>query len=339
MADYAIVSENLTKIYRSDGEKIVAVDHISLKIKRGEFFFFFLPNGAGKTTFTKMIATLLIPDEGEAWVDGFSILKEPIEVRKRIGWMMGETGGRALYWRLSGIDNLRFFARLLNVPKKVAEKRIWTFLKFLDLENAAHKLVMEYSTGMRVKLMLIRSLLHNPDILILDEPTLGLDVESAMKVRNFLRRLVNELDKTILFTSHNMFEVEALCDRIAIINRGKIIYEGSPRKIREIVEDVKIVEISVIPQKSDSEEREILERLRKLDVINGVISSVKSNEYITIRVSVDDPLTAIPEIASALRGYKIEAIKRALPTLEEAFLKIAKEETFGKQVTKKQIYG
>ena len=115
MADYAIVSEDLTKIYGAGDKAIIAVDHVDLKIKRGEFFGLLGPNGAGKTTFTKMIATLLLPDEGEAWVDGFSILKDPIEVRRRIGWMMGETGGRALYWRLSGIDNLRFFAKLLNV--------------------------------------------------------------------------------------------------------------------------------------------------------------------------------------------------------------------------------
>ena len=321
MRDYAIVSENLTKIFGDKEHRVVAVDHVSLKIKRGEFYGLLGPNGAGKTTFTKMLATLLIPDEGEAWIDGFSILKDPIEVRKRIGWMMGETGGRALYWRLSGYDNLMFFAMLQNVPKEVAEKRIRTLLRFLELEDAADKLVMEYSTGMKIKLMLIRALLHNPEILILDEPTLGLDVESAIKVRNFLRRLADELGKTILFTSHNMHEVEQLCDRIAIINKGKIIFEGTPREIREKVEEVKIVEITLIAE--DSKMAEISEKLERVNLVKEVTSVEKMGTIYKIRVSVDDHYTAIPEIASALKDYKIESISRSLPTLEEAFLKIA----------------
>ncbi len=321
MVDYAIVSENLTKIYRGRGFSITAVDHVNIKIKRGEFFGLLGPNGAGKTTFTKMLATLLIPDEGEAWVDGFSILKEPVEVRKRIGWMMGETGGRALYWRLSGYDNLVFFAMLQNVPRDVAEKRIRTLLKFLELEDAADKLVLEYSTGMRIKLMLIRAMLHNPDILILDEPTLGLDVESAIKVRTFLRRLVDELGKTILFTSHNMYEVEQLCDRIAIINKGKILFEGTPRAIREKVEKLKVVEVSVISD--DSGINEILKRIESLPIVKEVLNYEKAKGVYKVRVSVEDHYTAIPEIANALRNYKVESISRSLPTLEEAFLKIA----------------
>lgn len=321
MRDYAIVSENLTKIFKGKDIDVIAVDHINLKIRRGEFFGLLGPNGAGKTTFTKMLATLLIPDEGEAWVDGFSILKDPVEVRKRIGWMMGETGGRALYWRLSGYDNLMFFATLQNVPKDVAKKRIDTFLRFLELEDAAHKLVMEYSTGMKIKLMLIRSLLHNPDILILDEPTLGLDVESALKVRNFLRKLVDELGKTILFTSHNMYEVEMLCDRIAVINKGKIIFEGTPRAIREKVEEVKIVEVSLIA--TDSNLNEILGNLEKIPVVKGIVSVERTGEFQKIRISVEDHYTAIPEIANVLKSYRVESISRALPTLEEAFLKIA----------------
>ncbi|MHA1617016.1 MAG: ABC transporter ATP-binding protein [Candidatus Njordarchaeales archaeon] len=321
MKDYAIVTENLTKIYKDKNQEVVAVDHVSIKIKYGEFFGLLGPNGAGKTTFTKMLATLLIPDEGEAWIEGYSILKDPIEVRKRIGWMMGETGGRALYWRLSGWDNLMFFASILNVPKDVAEKRARTLLEFLELEDAANKLVMNYSTGMRIKLMLIRALLHNPDILILDEPTLGLDVESAIKVRTFLRRLTDELGKTILFTSHNMYEVEQLCDRIAVINKGRIVFIGTPREIREKVEEMKIIEIIISSKDSDLED--VIKRLQGLSVVNTILSHEKEAKSYRIRVTVDDYYVAIPEIAQALKDFKVESISRALPTLEEAFLKIA----------------
>ena len=169
--------------------------------------------------------------------------------------------------------------------------------------------------------MLIRSLLHNPDVLILDEPTLGLDVESAIKVRNFLRRLADELGKTILFTSHNMYEVEQLCDRIAVINKGRIIFIGTPREIKEKVEEIKIVEIIVAS--TDSDLKEILNKLESLSVINTVLFHEREAKNIKIRVSVNDYYTAIPEIARVLRGYKVESISRALPTLEEAFLKIA----------------
>lgn len=319
--DYAIVSENLTKIFKSKKKEVVAVDHISLKIKRGEFFGLLGPNGAGKTTYTKMLVTLLIPDEGEAWIDGFSILKEPVEVRKRVGWMMGETGGRALYWRLSGYDNLMFFARLQNVPKDVAKRRINAMIKFLGLEKDIHKLVMNYSTGMRVKLMLIRALIHNPDILILDEPTLGLDVESARNVRMLLRELVDRAKKTILFTSHNMQEVEMLCDRMAVINRGKIIFLGTPRELREKVADMKVVEIRLVEDKGVLED--IIKKLEQLPVVNGILSKEVSERNIVIRVLVTDYFTAIPEITSTLREYNIESVQRMLPTLEEAFLKLA----------------
>jgi len=319
--DYVIVSEDLTKIFKSKKKEVVAVDHISLKIKRGEFFGLLGPNGAGKTTYTKMLVTLLIPDEGEAWIDGFSILKEPVEVRKRVGWMMGETGGRALYWRLSGYDNLMFFARLQNVPKDVAKRRINAMIKFLGLEKDIHKLVMNYSTGMRVKLMLIRALIHNPDILILDEPTLGLDVESARNVRMLLRELVDRAKKTILFTSHNMQEVEMLCDRMAVINRGKIIFLGTPRELREKVANMKVVEIRLVEDKGVLED--IIKKLEQLPVVNGILSKEVSERNIVIRVLVTDYFTAIPEITSTLREYNIESVQRMLPTLEEAFLKLA----------------
>lgn len=321
MGEYAVVSEGLTKIYDSGRRRVVAVDHISIKIKKGEFYGLLGPNGAGKTTFTKMLATLLLPDEGEAWVNGYSVLDDPIAVRKSIGWMMGETGGRALYWRLSGWDNLMFFSALLNVPKDVAIKRSKALLEFLELDDAANKLVMNYSTGMKVKLMLIRSLLHNPDILILDEPTLGLDVESARKIRAFLRRLVDDLGKTILFTSHNMYEVEALCDRIAVISKGRIIFEGTSRELREKVEDVKIVEIQLLATRDEL--KSIIDKLSSLSMVKKIVGSKHSGKYAVIRVSVEDPFVAIPAFAEALKNYKVEAISRALPTLEEAFIKIA----------------
>ena len=319
--EYAIVTKNLTKVYKIGKEQeIRALDNVSIKIRRGEFFGLLGPNGAGKTTLTKILATLLIQDAGEAWVNGYNVLTDPDKVRKSIGWMQGETGGRALYWRLSGIDNLRFFAALQGVSSKVAEKRIWAFLKFLDLDKDAFRLVKDYSTGMKMKIMLIRALLHNPDILILDEPTVGLDVESTLKIREFLKTISRELDKTILFTSHNMYEVEQLCDRIAIINKGRIMFIGSPIEIKEKVESLHIVQIQLRSDKVTLEE--MIRDIERSPYVTKILNYYETGNVYNVRVQVEDPYLAISDIANILRGRKIEKIERVLPTLEEAFVKL-----------------
>lgn len=319
--DNAIIVRDITKVFRiGHNRQIVALDNVSFEVKEGEFFGLLGPNGAGKTTLTKIISTLLIPDSGEVLVNGYSIYKEPMKVRQSIGWMQGETGGRALYWRLSGYDNLKYFATLQGVNSKVAEIRIKTFLKFLDLDKDAYRLVKDYSTGMKIKLLLIRALLHNPPILILDEPTVGLDVASAIKIREFLRELNEELNKTILFTSHNMTEVEQLCDRIAIINKGKIIFVGSARQMKEKVEKVKVVSLKV--RMNGKTENELVSSLMKMNSVEKILSKRNDEGIYEFRIAVRDPYETIPELVTKLKDWKIEAIERSLPTLEEAFIRI-----------------
>ena len=231
--DYAIETNNLTKIFKGEKEKgerriVNAVDHVNIKAKQGEFFGLLGPNGAGKTTLIKMLCTIILPSEGTAKVNGYDICEESEKVRSSFGWFHGETGGRSLYWRLSAEDNLRFYAYLQNVPKDVAEKRIRALLEFFGLIEDRRKLIKDYSTGMKVRVMLARALLHNPPILFMDEPTIGLDTISAVKTRKLLKALNDELGKTIVFTSHNMYEVEQLCKRVAIMRSSKIIVDSSP---------------------------------------------------------------------------------------------------------------
>ncbi len=322
----AIEVKDVVKYYRLKKGKIIkALDGVSLKVKKGELFGLLGPNGAGKTTLTKILATLILPDEGEAYIAGHNVLKEPMEIRRKIGWMQGETGGRALYWRLSARDNLKYFAVLQGVKPEIADKRINALLDFFDLGRDADRLIREFSSGMKIKVLLIRALLHNPEILLLDEPTSGLDVTSATKVRHFIKRLSRELDKTILITSHNMYEIEQLCDRIAMINKGKIIYEGTPQKIKELLQTTNVIEIRL---RDSVPINDIEAKLLSSYNAKRMLKTDRQGELLIFRVEVEDPYDAVIEFVEKLKGHKVESIGRVLPTLEETFLKVIGEATW-----------
>ena len=326
--DYAVETFDLTKIFKSEekGEKreIKAVDHVNMKVRRGEFFGLLGPNGAGKTTLIKMLCTIIIPTEGTAKVNGHDILDESENVRSSFGWFHGETGGRSLYWRLSAEDNLRFYAYLQNVPKDVAERRIDALLEFFELAKERHKLVKEYSTGMKVRVMLARALLHNPPILLMDEPTIGLDTISAVDTRDLLKALNTELGKTILFTSHNMYEVEQLCERLAIMRKGGIIADSPPRALREMIRELHTIEVEM---KETGDASRIAEELAKVPVVEKVIDTELDLNSLTIRLQVKDEYEAIPAVADRLHaiGAKVSSIRQAEPTLEDIFVKLTRE--------------
>ena len=327
--DYAVETFDLTKIFKSKekGKRRVvkAVDHVNIKVKKGEFFALLGPNGAGKTTLIKMLCTIILPTEGTAKVHGYDVLKEPEKVRSSFGWFHGETGGRSLYWRLNAEDNLRFYAYLQNVPKDVAERRIDALLEFFELTEERTKLVKEYSTGMKVRVMLTRALLHNPPILLMDEPTIGLDTISAVDTRNLLKALSTELGKTIVFTSHNMYEVEQLCERIAIMRKGKIIADSAPHVLREMIREVHTIEVEL---KDFAEPSRITEELVKVPVVRKVIETRRNLNSLMIRLQVEDEYEAIPIVADRLHamGGKVSSIRQAEPTLEDIFVKLTKEE-------------
>ncbi|MBS7606788.1 MAG: ABC transporter ATP-binding protein [Candidatus Bathyarchaeia archaeon] len=327
--EYAVETFDLTKVFVDKEKKgaeryVKAVDHVNIKVKHGEFFGLLGPNGAGKTTLIKMLCTIILPTEGTAKVNGYDILKEPVKVRSCLGWFHGETGGRSLYWRLNAEDNLRFYAYLQNVPKDVAEKRINALLEFFELSKDRKKLVKDYSTGMKVRVMLARALLHNPPILFMDEPTIGLDTISAVETRKLLKALNTELGKTIIFTSHNMFEVEQLCERIAIMKDGRIIADAPPSVLREMLRDVHAIEIEIREVNNISE---TIQSLSSLSIVRKVVETRNDSLSIIVRLQVDDEYEAIPIIASKLRslGVKVSAIRRSEPTLEDIFVRLTKE--------------
>ena len=327
--DYAVETSGLSKIFhtKDKGKKrsVRAVDRVDMKVEKGEIFGLLGPNGAGKTTLIKMLCTIILPDEGTAKVNGYDLLNEPYNVRSSFGWFHGETGGRSLYWRLNAEDNLRFYAYLQNVPKNTAEKRINALLDFFDLTEDRKKLVKEYSTGMKVRVMLARALLHNPPILFMDEPTIGLDTIGAVDTRKLLKALNTELGKTIVFTSHNMFEVEQLCERVAIMRKGKIIADSPPSKLREMLKDVQAIEVELT--ESVNLEK-TAERLAAVPIVRKVMETRNDAYGFMIRLQVEDEYEAIPLIAEKLHswGIKVSAIRQAEPTFEDIFVKLTREE-------------
>ena len=241
-------------VFRRSTKEVVAVDDISFKVEPGELFGLVGPNGAGKTTTVKMLATLLLPNHGSAKILGYDVVKDADAIRRQIGFIFG--GERGLYWRLSGIDNLRYFASLYHVDPDVTRKRIPYLLELVGLIDRGEEKVEGYSRGMKQRLHVARTLLHDPQVLFLDEPTIGLDPLGAREFRQVIRDLQSE-EKTILLTTHYMFEADSLCQRVGVINHGRIIALDTPEALKSHVRDLSVIEVEMY-----GEAREVLGRVR-----------------------------------------------------------------------------
>ncbi|OPX61182.1 MAG: Trehalose/maltose import ATP-binding protein MalK [Methanomassiliicoccales archaeon PtaB.Bin215] len=312
--------KDLTKVYPAaarlfgdGGREKLAVDRVSFEVRRGEIFGLLGPNGAGKTTTIKMLTTLLIPTSGSAAVLGLDAVKDSIKLRPRINLVSG--GERGLYFRLTGRQNLEFFSDMYRVPRETKKKKIEDLLELVGLAEAADIRVEEYSRGMKQRLHLARGLVNDPEVLFLDEPTLGLDPEISRETRALIRRL-SEKGMTIMLTTHYMFEADELCDRLAIISEGRIKAMGSPYSMKESVRNDSIIEI---------EARELGEAQRKeLADLPGV--SAVSMEFLEgrqlARIVVDDAPALIPTVAAILENRKVISIRVDQPTLEDAYIKM-----------------
>ncbi|MGH2377520.1 MAG: ABC transporter ATP-binding protein [Candidatus Limnocylindria bacterium] len=219
-------------------ERFRAVDGIDLVVEPGEIFGVLGPNGAGKTTTLKMLSTLLEPTSGEAYVLGIDVRERPREVRARLGAML--SGERSLYWKLTARENLEYFAALYHVPPRETRRRIDAALESAKLTDRAEDYVERYSTGMRQRLALARALLPDPPLLILDEPTVGLDPQASRDLRERVRDLQRQ-GRTVLLTTHYMEEADQLCDRIAIIDHGRIVALDTPQALKRKLPATKVV--------------------------------------------------------------------------------------------------
>lgn len=302
-----------TGVIKRQTKEVVAVDGISFDIHAGELFGLLGPNGAGKTTTIKMLTTLLIPSSGTATIMGLDVVKDAEKIRPRIGFVFG--GERGLYWRLSGLDNLRYFATLYYVDANVAKKRIPELIELVGLKGRERERVEGYSRGMRQRLHIARALLHDPEVLFLDEPTMGLDPVGAREMRMTIRDL-QSAKKTILLTTHYMFEADALCERIAVINEGKIIALNTPEKLKHTVQDLSVVEVEIfgIPP-------EFLEKVRKLEFVDSVVVETHNQRQILLVHTPKGP-SAISDIVEALNGLRMGKIVTREPTLEDAYVRL-----------------
>ncbi|HMI98580.1 MAG TPA: ABC transporter ATP-binding protein [Gaiellaceae bacterium] len=298
-------------------KEIEAVRGVSFEIEKGELFGLLGPNGAGKTTTIKMLITLLIPTSGSARVLGHDVVKEAREVRKRIGYVFG--GERGVYERLSGYDNLRYFAELYGVPAKIQKARIEELLELVGLKGREQERAEGYSRGMKQRLHVARGLLHDPEVLFLDEPTIGLDPVGARELRATIASLT-DAGKTILLTTHYMFEADALCDRIAVISQGEIVATGTPGQLKSRVESGSVTEVEVygVPD-------ETVERLRKLEGVLAVwVEEREQTQVLSVQTRADIQLTAA--ILGHLNGANVGRVSQREPTLEDAYVALVTAE-------------
>jgi len=324
VGEAAVALVELRKVYRStrgffkrEKSETTALAGIDLEIAPGELFGLLGPNGAGKTTMVKILTTLLLPTSGRATILGHDVTRDLGLVRRRIGFVFG--GDRGLYTRLSGLDNLRYFADLYSIPPEVSRRRIAELLERFDLKARQHDKVERYSRGMKQRLHLARGLLHDPAVLFLDEPTIGLDPVGARELRLLVSELVQR-GKTVFLTTHYMFEADEICDRIAVINKGRIIAEGTPASLKHNVEDVGVVEFEVegIPPAR-------VEALRRL---GGVTSVILANRELTQLVTMHcaQPGDLVSQLSRLLEGLRYREVRVREPTLEDAYVRLVTQE-------------
>jgi ABC-2 type transport system ATP-binding protein len=305
-----------TGIFRRRTLEVEAVRGVSFEVAEGELFGLLGPNGAGKTTTIKMLITLLIPTSGSARVLGLDVVKDAREVRKRIGYVFG--GERGLYERLSGLDNLRYFAELYAVPSREQRRRIGELLELVGLTGREKERVEGYSRGMRQRLHIARGLLHDPPVVFLDEPTIGVDPVGARELRKTISSLT-QAGKTVLLTTHYMFEADELCQRIAVINKGEIVAEGTPRDLKGIVADKTVIEIEAFGASDDA-----IDRVRQAAGVTSV--SVEEREHAQVLlVQSAKGLELTQSLLGLLDGATIGRVAAREPTLEDAYVALVGE--------------
>jgi ABC-2 type transport system ATP-binding protein len=318
-----IEAENLHRTYKTTtgtfrrrSKEVEAVRGVSFEVAEGELFGLLGPNGAGKTTTIKMLITLLIPTAGSARVLGYDVVQDAAAVRRRIGFIFG--GDRGVYERLSGLDNLRYFAELYGVEPRSQKRRIAELLDLVGLTGREHERVEGYSRGMKQRLHIARGLLHDPPVMFLDEPTIGLDPVGARELRGLVSNLV-EAGKTLLLTTHYMFEADALCDRIAVIAHGRIVAEGTPQALKANVADRTVIEIEAFGVSDD--------RIEKMRAIRGVTSvSVEDREQAqVIAVQSAKGLELTHTLLGLLDGNEVGRVSAREPTLEDAYVALVSE--------------
>ncbi len=308
-----IVVRNLTKNFNG----LTAVDHVSFDVKRGEVFGLLGPNGAGKTTTIRMLSTLTRPTEGTATVGNYNIVKDDNEVRNLIGLVSEKI---IMYDRLTAKENLWFFGRLYNIPKEVLNKRIDELLELVQLSKWKGSQVGTFSSGMRQRMNVIRAILNMPQVLLLDEPTLGLDPQSSVEIREFVKKINRENKTTVILTTHMMVEADMLCDRIGIIDHGEIVALDTPTNLKKLVSgaDSTILRLEITNLTTN-----MIESIQSLKCVNFV--SQDNSTHIKVHADGGEVFDTLIDAIRAEKG-KINSVENLEPTLEDVFLHITGRE-------------
>ena len=318
---FSFLRKNHSQNMKKDDDITVALNKVSIRIRPGELFGLLGPNGSGKTTMIKCLSTILIPDEGTAIVNGFDTSKETSMVRASLGMVVG--GERTLYWKLTARDNLTYFASLYKMERKHAKKRIEELLEAFHLADRADERLEDYSTGMRQKVAIARALLHDPPILLLDEPTLGLDPNFARQIRILIKELSEKHGKTVLLTTHYMDEADQLCDRVAFINKGNIVAVDTPNRLKARVKETELVEVAVYRPPADIE-KVIMSLLPDVEVVKLIPGDEDAGNPSRIKVIGGTAEENVGTIIDALRkeNVRIGGLNVGVPTLEDVFVKL-----------------
>ncbi len=318
MPELSIETVDLTRTFKGPSNTTVkALDRVNIRVNQGEIFGLLGPNGAGKTTLIKILTTLLLPTEGDAYVAGFHVVKQASELRSFINLVSGgETPG---YGILTTRENLWFFSQLYGLPRSIANLRIKELMDKLQFAEYASTRMHKLSSGYKQRLNLARGFINDPKVLFLDEPTLGLDVLSAKNLRQFVKDWVrNDTEKTLLLTTHYMAEAEEMCDRVAIIDQGKIVALDTPESLKNKLERRRTVKLEVRGSSS---------KFGDLKQFSGVLGVSQSqdiqSEISTLKVLVEDE-SVISEVISRISqsGSKVISVSKTEPTLEDVYISL-----------------
>jgi len=293
--------------------ELVAVDDVSFDIARGEIFGLLGPNGAGKTTTIKIISTLLRPTSGTVRVASIDVTKRPTEALRHLGTVL--TGERSVYWKLTGRENLEYFAALYGIPARLARQRIDSLLERFSLGARADERVERYSTGMRQRICLAKALLAEPQILILDEPTAGLDPQAARNMRELIQEIKGE-GRTVLLTTHYMEEADQLCDRVAIIDRGKIIVLDSPGRLKGLLKDRQVINLELGNWEQPWQAELVAVGASSVDVhFDDAARLYRLSLHLNGKLSMGETVTRLIDLGAQLQNFTLSS-----PSLEDVFI-------------------
>lgn len=298
---------------RKEKKTVEALKGISFDIKKGEIFGLLGENGAGKTTTIKILTTLLLPTSGEVNVLGFDPVHEEKKIRPLINFVFG--GERSLYWRLSARENLKYFCDLYKIDERTQRKKIDEVLEIVKLDDRADEKVETYSKGMKQRLQIARGMINNPEIIFLDEPTIGLDPLGAMELRTTIRNL-RDLDKTLLLTTHYMYEADDLCDRIAILKKGEMITLDTPDNLKKLHMDEKVISIETLGVSKDK-----IQGLRNIHDVYGL--NIKDSEQKQIiELQCKEVIQTMGQVIKHLENEHVIHITPRDATLEDTYIKL-----------------